>query len=320
MRIDSKRVAQILCENDNILILTHKSPDGDTIGSGIALCRLFLAMGKKARVENSDSTERYDFLYENLTMPEFDPEYIIAVDIADTKLLGDKLSKYADKVDLCIDHHGSNTEYAKELYLCPDDGAACLSIYRILKEMGASITPEIADALYTGISTDTGCFRYANASAECYSAAADLINLGARSAYINILMFETKPASYFKLLTETFAGMRLFCGGKCCVLKVTQKMLKETGASSEHCDAISAMARRIEGAVVGITMKENDQGQYKFSLRSYDPIDSAKLCAAFGGGGHRFAAGCSPKGDAEEALQKLVDMIADELKLPKERV
>ena len=320
MRINSSRVIELLREKDNILILTHKSPDGDTIGCGTALCRLLLSMGKKARVENSEDTERYAFLFEGLDMPEFEPEFIVAVDVADTTLLGDKLSVYADKVDLCIDHHGSNRDYAKELYLCPDDGAACLTLYRIFKEMGADITPEIASSLYTGISTDTGCFRYSNASSECYRAAADLIDLGAKSADINILMFETKPLSYFRLLTDTFAGMRMFCNGKCCVLKITQEMLKKSGATLEHCDAITAMSRRVEGAVVGITMKESEDGKFKFSLRSYEPIDSAKLCGKFDGGGHVRAAGCSPDMDGEAALQKFIDMIDDELGLPRERV
>ena len=336
MRIESSRVIELIKEKDNVLILTHKSPDGDTIGSGVALCRLLLAMGKKARVENSEVIpDRYSYLFENLEMPEFEPEYIVAVDVADTTLLGDKLSLYADKVDLCIDHHGSNREYAKELHLCADDGAASLTVYRIFKEMGAKITeciydilkkmhikitPLIATALYTGISTDTGCFRYANASSECYTAAADLIALGARSAFINVLMFETKPLSYFTLLKDTLAGMRMFCDGKVCVMKVTQEMLRSSGATLEHCDAISAMSRQIEGVMVGITMKEREDGKFKFSLRTYDPIDASKLCGAFGGGGHMRAAGCTPDMAGEEALQKLVDMIADELGLPKESV
>lgn len=321
MRIESSRVIELIKEKDNVLILTHKSPDGDTIGSGVALCRLLLAMGKKARVENSEVIpDRYSYLFENLEMPEFEPEYIVAVDVADTTLLGDKLSVYADKVDLCIDHHGSNREYAKELHLCADDGAAALTVYRIFKEMGAKITPEIADALYTGISTDTGCFRYANASSECYTAAADLIALGARSAFINVLMFETKPLAYFTLLKDTLAGMRMFCDGKVCVMKVTQEMLRSSGATLEHCDAISAMSRQIEGVMVGITMKEREDGKFKFSLRTYDPIDAAKLCGAFGGGGHMRAAGCSPDMDGEEALQKLVDIINAELGIQKESV
>lgn len=321
MKIESGRVIELIREKDNVLILTHKSPDGDTIGSGVALCRLLLSMGKNARVENSEEIpSRYSYLFENLEMPEFEPEYVIAVDVADTTLLGDKLSVYADKVDLCIDHHGSNREYAKELHLCADDGAAALTVYRIFKEMGVQITPEIADALYTGISTDTGCFRYANASSECYTAAADLIAHGARSSFINVLMFETKPLSYFKLLNDTLSGMRIFCDGKCCVMKVTKEMLRQSGATMEHCDAISAMSRQIEGVKVGITMKERDDGKFKFSLRTYEPVDASKLCAVFGGGGHMRAAGCSPDMDGEQALAKLIDMIADELGTSKERV
>ena len=258
MKIDSDRVAELLQEKDNILILTHKNPDGDTLGCGVALCRVLQGLGKNARVENSDIIpKRYSYLFEDLKVMDFEPEFIVAVDVADTKLLGERLEGlYSDRVDLCIDHHGSNREFAKELYLRSEDGAASLSLYRIIKKMGVPVTPQIATALYTGLSTDTGCFRYSNASSECYRVAAELIDSGADSARINVLMFETKPLSYFRLLTEVLAGMRTFCDGRVIVLKVTRDMFDRTGATPDQCDAIAAMSRQVEGALFGITMNK----------------------------------------------------------------
>ena len=315
MRVDSDRVIELLREKDNILILTHRSPDGDTLGCGTALCRVLIDMGKKARVENSEEIpSKYDYLFEDLPVLDFEPAFIIAVDVADTKLLGDKLSVYADKIDLCIDHHGSNPGYAKELYLMPDDGAAALTLYRILKKMGADITPHIANSLYTGLSTDTGCFKYSNANSEAYRAAADLIDLGAENAAINVMMFETKPIEYFKLLTEVLANMRMFCDGQCAVFKITQEMFDRTGATPDCCDAISALSRQIEGVKIGITMKEREGGKFKFSLRTHEPLDASELCRAFGGGGHKRAAGCDPDRNEEEVLGKLVALIEERLK------
>lgn len=316
MKIDSDRVAELLQEKDNILILTHKNPDGDTLGCGVALCRVLQGLGKNARVENSDIIpKRYSYLFEDLKVMDFEPEFIVAVDVADTKLLGERLEGlYSDRVDLCIDHHGSNREFAKELYLRSEDGAASLSLYRIIKKMGVPVTPQIATALYTGLSTDTGCFRYSNASSECYRVAAELIDSGADSARINVLMFETKPLSYFRLLTEVLAGMRTFCDGRVIVLKVTRDMFDRTGATPDQCDAIAAMSRQVEGALCGITMKEKQGGGYKLSLRTHEPLDAAQLCGLLGGGGHARAAGCDSGEDEEESLRILIDAITEALK------
>lgn len=316
MKIDSDRVAELLQEKDNILILTHKNPDGDTLGCGVALCRVLQGLGKNARVENSDIIpKRYSYLFEDLQVMDFEPEFIVAVDVADTKLLGERLEGlYSDRVDLCIDHHGSNREFAKELYLRSEDGAASLSLYRIIKKMGVPVTPQIATALYTGLSTDTGCFRYSNASSECYRVAAELIDSGADSARINVLMFETKPLSYFRLLTEVLAGMRTFCNGRVIVLKVTRDMFDRTGATPDQCDAIAAMSRQVEGALCGITMKEKQGGGYKLSLRTHEPLDAAQLCRLLGGGGHARAAGCDSGEDEEASLKILIEAITEALK------
>ena len=315
MNIDIKRVVELLNSNDDVLILTHKNPDGDTLGCGVALCRVLRAQGKRANVINGDVIpKRYDYLFENLEPQDFEPKFIIAVDVADNKLLGKLDEPYGDKVDLCIDHHGTNIGYAKELYLKADDGAAALTLYEIFMEMGAKITPDIATALYTGLSTDTGCFRYSNASSDSYRVGAELIDLGADNAKINVLMFETKPIEYFNLLSETLSGMRSFLDGKVVVFKVTNEMFARTGATPDQCDAIAAMSRQVEGALCGVTMKEKPQGGFKFSLRTHEPLDAAKICAAFGGGGHMRAAGCDAlEGLEEELLQKIITSIETEL-------
>ena len=315
MKIEMTRVIELLNSAEDVLILTHKNPDGDTLGCGTALCCALQAMGKRAKVVNSDVIpSKYDFLFEGIEKQDFEPKFIIAVDVADTKLLGTELEeKYASCVDLCIDHHGSNVEYAKELYLRADDGAAALTLFRIFKEMGVTITPQMATDLYTGISTDTGCFRYSNASSECYRVGAELIDLGANNADINVAMFEMKPQSYFELLKLVLAGMRTFCDGKVVVLKVTNEMFSATGATRDQCDAIAALSRQFEGALCGITMKEKENGGFKFSLRTHSPLDAAKLCGNFGGGGHMRAAGCDAT-DEEATLKTLISLIEEELK------
>ena len=314
MEISMERVMELIREKDNVLILTHRNPDGDTLGCGTALCRLLLSLGKQARIENSDVIpDKYDFLFEGIPELDFVPEFIVAVDVADPKLLGDKLSCYADRVDLCIDHHPSNKMYARETHLRGDDGAACLTLYRIFKAMGADITSGIATSLYTGISTDTGCFRYSNANPEAYRAAADLIELGADNTNINIAMFETKQLSYFRLLEEVLAGLRLFCDNQVAVFKVSQEMLTRAGATEDSLDAIAPMSRQIAGVKLGVTMKQTVNGKYKFSLRTHEGLDASAIGALLGGGGHARAAGTGVVEDEEAALQTILDYVSREL-------
>ena len=167
-------ILKIFEENDNFLILTHKSPDGDTLGSGFALCAFLRDMGKKANVVN-----------ESYYPQEFDVKYVIAVDIADTNLLGSNLSKYAEEgaIDLCIDHHISNKYFAKQSYVEADASAAALIMYKIFKASGRKISRQIARCLYTGIATDTGCFKYENTTPQAHIACAELMSYGLDFAY-----------------------------------------------------------------------------------------------------------------------------------------
>ena len=313
MQADIRRVGDILAGSEDVLILTHKNPDGDCLGTGVALCRYLLSLGKRATVVNADPIpSKFDYLFEGLPQETFEPKCIISVDVADPKLLG-PLEDLADRVDLCIDHHISNTLYAKETHLCPDDGAAALSLYRIFRELGVAIDVAMANALYTGLSTDTGCFRYSNANAECYRAAADLIELGADNAWINVKMFETKPLAQFQVLSDAFAGLRMYCDGRVSVLKISQDMLDRHGADTDTFDFVTAMSRQIEGVLCGITMKEQEDGTGKISLRTHEPLDASAICGLLGGGGHMRAAGCNAGDDEEASLQTLLQYIADQL-------
>lgn len=312
--ITEERVKELLLEKDKILILTHKSPDGDTLGTGTALWRVLQSLGKTARVENSDTIPvKYAYLFDGLVATDFVPEYIIAVDVADPKLLGDKLSVYAERVDLCIDHHSSNLHYATELLCRPADGAAALTLYRVLKLMEVPMTPAIATSLYTGLATDTGCFRYSNTTSELMRAAADLMDAGADHADINVRMFETKSLAYFRLLQTVLAGLRMYCNGQVAVFKVTQDMMAQAGATEDMLDAIAPMSRQIAGVKAGITMKQTADGTYKFSLRTHEPLDASEMGRLLGGGGHARAAGTGVVTDEEVALSKLLDWTAEQL-------
>ncbi len=314
-KIDVAKAAELLNAADNILILTHRNPDGDTLGSGFALMHALRSTGKKAKVLCCDEIPKKYFYMFGEKQEDFSAEYTVAVDVADIKLLGNGLSReFENKIDLCIDHHGSNTEYADNLLL-RSCAATCEIVYDIVNALGVEITPLIADCLYTGISTDTGCFLFSNVTPETHIIAADLIKKGADYVNINKVMFETKSIGYFKLEELALNTIKTYFGGKCAVMSITQEMLRESNTDESDCDGIAGIPRKIDGVLVGVTVRERNDGSYKVSLRSHEPVDSAKICKLMGGGGHARAAGCELDSDALEAEKaKLLSIIEDELK------
>ncbi len=311
MKIDVKACAGLLKEHDNILILTHAHPDGDTLGSGFALLRALLKLGKTARVINDDEIPaKYSYLYEDLHCKPFQEEYIVAVDVATENLLGNLQNKYSGRVDLCIDHHLTNTEYAGNLLL-RDAPAACEIIYDVINELGVTIDEKIANCLYTGISTDTGCFRYASTTAHSYRIAAKLIDAGANNGLINRKMFETKSKTYVNLERLALNGLQLFCQDRVAVITVTQEMYAKTGSNEQETEALAPLTRQIEGVEIGITIREKKDKTCKASLRTYESVNAADLAKYFGGGGHAQAAACRFDCSVEEAKKRIIAKCAE---------
>ncbi|MEG0979031.1 MAG: DHHA1 domain-containing protein, partial [Oscillospiraceae bacterium] len=259
--------------------------------------------------------KKYKYMFNSIKQVDFEPEFIVAVDVADTKLFGEEFEKlYSSKVDLCIDHHGSNIIYAKKTCLCAEDAATAEIIYRIIVKLGVKIDEDIANCIYTGLSTDTGCFRYSNTTANTYRIAAEMVDAGAKSADINCLMFESKAISFLNLQKLCIEGMELYYDNKCAIVTLTQSMFNKSGANENECEAISAMARQVEGVLVGATMRERPDGTYKISIRTHSPVDAAKICAKMNGGGHKRAAGCELNLPLEQARKLLLEYIAIALK------
>ncbi len=303
-----KEAAQLLLSHDNILILMHKSPDGDAIGSAYGLCGALRDLGKKAQPVCSDPIpEKFSYITDRLPYQEFEPEYIVSVDLADTQLFGEKLEPYKDRVGLCIDHHGSNTRFAEYGIIEASASSCAQVIVPIIKETGAEIRGVIADALFTGITTDTGCFKFSSVSSETHRIAACLIDCGAQSAMINRLMFDTKTRQQLALEKQSLESLRYFENGTVAMITVTAAMMKETGAQECDLDGIASLPRQIEGVKIGITVKEKEPGHFRMSVRTTDEVDASAICALLGGGGHHAAAGCSFTGTKEEAEAKILE-------------
>lgn len=315
MRIDLHETAAILQNSDNILLLCHAHPDGDTLGSATALARALSAMGKKIKVDCADPIPKdFSFMFEGLSAEDFEPELTVAVDVADIKLLGKEYEgRYQGRIELCIDHHGSNMLYADKVWLEPESASAAEMIFLLLKELNAEITPEIASCLFTGVSTDTGCFRFSNTTVRTFEIAAELAKLGADTYNIIQVFFETKTKTYAALERLALEGMRFYCNDRCALICVTQDMYKRSGSSESETDRLANLPRQIEGVLVGVTMRELKDGSFKASVRTHGDISAAEICKRLGGGGHVGAAGCTLYGTKQQAINSLIKEIQAEI-------
>ena len=312
--LNAKGVCRFLKANDNFLILAHASPDGDTLGCAAALCMGLRNSGKKSFIMCSDAIpEKYSYFFDEDLLKPIDYKTVVAVDIATEKLLGNLEENFSGKVDLCIDHHISNTRYAKKLYLDSGAAAACESVYDIIKAMKWRMTDKMAAALYTGISTDTGSFKYSSVTAKTHKIAAELNSYNINAHNIAKLMFDTKSRQFLELERMILEKSEFYFDDKCFVLSVTTDMLTATGCSESELESIASISRCVEGVVAGVTIKQKDEQLFKISLRTYEPLDASKICMSLGGGGHRAAAGCTVEGTLEEVKEKILAVIKNSL-------
>lgn len=311
MKIDFNAAADILKNCGNAYILTHQSPDGDCVGTGTALYFVLKSMGKKARVICCDEIpHRFDFMRQEYVDEEFEPEIIIATDVADINLLGKYKDIYGDKVNLCIDHHISNTGYAENTLVCPDASAACEVMFELIKTLGISIDDNIAKCIYTGIATDTGCFKYENTTARAHEIVAELKRTSTVNfAKINRNMFDVKTRGRLKMEAAAFELMEYFLDGRLTIVSVTSSLRDKMGVAQNELDGIEGIPLQVEGAEVGVTIKQRDENSFKISMRSANDVNVSDICASLGGGGHIKAAGCLLHGTLDEVKNEIIEAV-----------
>ena len=309
-RVSVSEAAALLTAADRILILIHHFPDGDTIGSGFALCHALQSLGKTARVLCHDAIpEKYNYMVSAVLQPDFEPDFICAVDVADSKLLGESLQVYADRVDLCIDHHGSHREFEKQLLLDASMGANAMIMLQVIEAMDVTVDQTIADCLYTGIATDTGCFKYSNTTPLTHRMAAQLMEAGAQAEPINRMMFDIKSRARMQLEKLALQSISFYDHDRTAVMCVTTDMIRESGAEENDMEGLSPLTRQIEGVWVGVMLREKADGDYKVSIRTGTHADAAAICGLLGGGGHPRAAGCTLSGSADEVTRQVREAI-----------
>ena len=316
MKIDVNKTAQLLENHDNIIILVHANPDGDTLGCGYALLRALRKLGKRAEVLRPENVgKKYNYLFDDLGKQDFEPEYVVSVDVADIKLLEERAKvEYGSRINLAIDHHPSNCVESEYLLLEDTAAAACEIIYKVIDALGVEFDKGIADCLYTGITTDTGCFRYSNTSAQTYYMAAKLVEHGADGPGINRIMFETKTKSYVILEKLVMDTLEMHFDGRCALAHLDYEMYEKSGSDESETDPIASKTRQIEGVEVGVFLREKEDGTFKISLRTVEPVNASEICAKLGGGGHARAAGCQCDGPFESAKSKILAAVEEYMK------
>lgn len=309
-----KQTVAYLKTVNKVAILCHQSPDGDTLGCGFALWHALRQMGKQGKVFCSDPIgNKFSHLFTSYTEEAFTPETVICVDVADRKLLGN-LSEQFPIVHFNIDHHPSNTFFAQKTYLEADAGSACEAMYRIFTEMDLVFTKEMANCLFTGLITDTGCFRFSSTRPFAHIMAADLMEKGADSTYLCRHFFGTKSKALLRLEALVMDTLTYHFKEKVALISVTTDMLKQSGATQDDYDVIASIPAQIEGVKIGITIKQREKNLFKLSVRTHDEYMANDICKRLGGGGHFRAAGCSIEGDLEKAKATILAVVENYIK------
>ena len=305
---------------EKIVILTHESPDGDAIGSSLAVKLMLDKLGKKADVIIPEYSRLFNFLpaikqiKEDSETKNYD--LAIAVDCATLKRLAKGVYFENATKTIVVDHHGSNTMYGDLNYVNPVSPACCEVLAEMFDYYELDITKEIGTCIMTGIVTDTGGFQYSGVNAETFEFAAELLRKGVDIPNIYKRTLRTKTKANFELTKRIIDRMEILEDGKVTFTYINLKDEEEVGAEPGDHEGLVDVGREIEGVEVSIFIrqKEDDQDSYKISLRSKEYVNVSDICIMFGGGGHPKAAGALVQGNVEQVKEKIMKEVKKVLK------
>lgn len=310
-QINPQQAAQWLSRRDDILLLTHIRPDGDTLGSAAALCAALRKLGKHAALlPNSGVTTTYAPYVAAYWAGEGEAfSHVVSVDMATEGLFPPEAEPYKGKVELCIDHHPSNDGYAE--LLCLDASrAACGEIILPICKALCPLDEEIASLLYLAVSTDCGCFVYGNTTPETHRVAAELMEYSTRYPEINKRCFRTKSFKRLKMESLLVENLELYQNGAIAVAQVSCEMVRKVEATESDVDDLAAFPGQIEGVRIAVTIRELVEGKKcKISLRTDESLNATKTCALLGGGGHAAASGATVEMDLPHAKEAILNAI-----------
>ena len=303
--------ARWLERHDDYCILTHRRPDGDTVGSAAALCLGLRKLGKKAYVlDSGEISGRFTFLVDGLLRAEAgEGDTVVSVDVAAPGMLPRAFAHLTDRVALRIDHHGSATSFTERELVDPLSASCAEIVWDLLAEMGIAMDKAMAEAVYVGASTDTGCFRFANTTAHTFAAAAACAAAGAEIYRLNQELFETNTLSKLRMQSWIVGNMKIFGDGALAIVAIPRAVEELIGVTDDDMDNISNFPRTVAGVCMAATLRQTREGDTKISVRAIPGWDATVVCESFGGGGHKGAAGATTRLSLEETAQKLEEIM-----------
>jgi phosphoesterase RecJ-like protein len=312
-------IGRVLRENQRFAVMSHVRPDGDALGSQLALALSLKQLGKDVRVWNEDGMiEKYSFVArsELITKPPAAPEDVdvaVALDTAIQNRLGIAFQAVRSaKLWINIDHHPSNPGYGDLVYIDPTAPATGQILFELIKDQQLPLDSEIAENLYVAISTDTGSFQYPNTTARTFEIAAELVRAGADVGRLSRELYENYPRRRIELLRELLRTIRFEGDGRIASFSLSSKTAKDLGVLPEDNEGLIDHLRAIQGVIVAVFFEELADGKVRVSMRSKDEaVDVCAICQKFGGGGHTLAAGARVKGTLEEVEKKVLEEIRD---------
>lgn len=316
-----QKTANIITEEKDLALVSHIQPDGDAIGSILALGLALIKNGHSVQILNPDGVPQiYTFL------PGCDlvrscflhvPDTVILLDCSDVDRIGSmKCSISKAKTVINIDHHISNSFFGKINLVDTNASATGEIAYKLIKTLGIEIDSEIASSLYTAIVTDTGSFQFQNTTSETHMIAADLLAYGTDLGVIRNNLWESTPLDSIRLATEILKTLELDESNRIAWVSVPYSIFQSFGATTEHVEGIVNYPKSIRGVEIGIIFKEIEPNIVKVGLRSKSIVDVNKVAQVFGGGGHKRAAGCTIEGTLEDAKRRVICEARKFLSLP----
>ena len=312
-----EKAIKLIQKSEKIYICSHVQPDGDNIGSTLALGMAIKKMNKDIKLlKVDDIPSDYKFLPNIDLIKEYDIEddidLFIALDSSDMERLGvgRNFAKNAKNI-INIDHHITNNNFGDINIISPSSSATGELIYEFIRQMEVGIDKNIATCLYTAISTDTGSFIYSNTTHMTHLIVAELLKIGIDINYINVNLYQKRSMERTRLFINVLNDMEIYLDGKIGIVTVTQDILKFNNAKMEDTEGIISFVRDINSVEVACLLKEVDKNEIKVSLRSKEKIDVSKISSKFNGGGHIRAAGCTlftEIDNAKELILKEIEM------------
>lgn len=315
-----EEIGRQLAAAESVLLFPHIQMDGDALGSSAALCRALRSAGKEAWILVEDEVPEYlSFLDNNYcTMDQeriCQPDVCICIDCGETvRFPKRERTFFRAKKTICVDHHTTSEPFADYNFIDGTIAATAEIIYKLLIAMNLPIDKEIGEAIFTGICTDTGNFQYSNATKESHLIAASLYDAGIDHSKIAVEIYQNTRLEKIRITNRILDTMEIFAGGKAAAAYVTQEMLDQVGAKLEETEGVVETLRNIKGVEIAAFIKEREPELIKVSMRAKTCGDVAQIAAAFGGGGHVKAAGCTFHTSLLEARNQLKQAIEESLR------